>query len=473
MTSQDGIANVDFEGGVLNAHHDFGSVTLTSITGYDKSTVHYQQGIAATPYLQFGVGQDTSYGVFSQELRLTSEGKGPVKWIVGGFYTNEQDDLGTIAINNAIPGTPAPIVPTTELNQTANIYSVYGKADINLTSKLVLSAGLRWTDDERTGILTPRTMLATTTGTGAGTLLPAQTIYSLDLIRSMTTGATATCHLGVGYCVGPNHHLAQYLSKFGGKIGLKYDFTADVMGYVSYSRGFKSGAFDVRAQTVLLGLANKPVGPETLDAYEAGVKSTLFDRHLQLDGDVFYYNWYGLQAFVTAPGIGPEFLNLPKTRIYGAELDGELALDGGWNMNGGLTYLNSKLVNTNGLGGVTQGAPVSGAPDWRFVGAISKTMSLGDSSTLTLAANARYSSAQYSGFSGNREERVNPAAFLDLSATYELDTSRAYKIRVWGQNVTGTKTCLYEQTLETFSYTNTCVPNAGMPFYGADLEVDF
>src|SRR3546814_15255006 len=73
------------------------------------------------------------------------------------------------------------------------------------------------------------------------------------------------------------------------------------MAYLSYSRGFKSGSFDIRAQGVFNGTGNTPVRPETLDAYELGLKSRLFDRRVQVHVEAFPHDRTDLPNFGSVP----------------------------------------------------------------------------------------------------------------------------------------------------------------------------
>ena len=100
------------------------------------------------------------------------------------------------------------------------------------------------------------------------------------------------------------------------------------MTYVSYSRGFKSGGFDMRGNAALYPQTQNGYSSETANNYEAGIKSTLLDDTLLLNLTVFYdpYNdaQIGVQQFVVAGGI-PEnvtaVLNAGKQINQGVELE--------------------------------------------------------------------------------------------------------------------------------------------------------
>lgn len=456
--------DVDYEGGLLRINHDFERVSLTSITGYDVTKVKYWDPAGGLPVLAFGVGQDAKYKSFSQEVRLSSDDSGRLKWLLGGFYAHEDDSLGTVVRNNSI-GTPPPgVVPSVLLDQKVNIWSIYGQADYKITDKLSLTAGLRWTHDKKNAERTLYNYFATDNGLLTGNPLPSDTFLSIAHAQAVTSGTGNVCFVNAPPCsLGPVS-LSQSLSEFGGKIGLNYQFTDDILGYVSYSRGFKSGAFDVRALAIAAGAADQPVGPEKLDSYEVGLKTQLFDRRVQLNGAVFYYDWFGLQAFATSTSLGPAFVNVPKTRIYGADLDSRFNFGAGWSLQAGGAYLNSKIVDTGGLLGVGENR-LPNSPKWSFNGSISKKSDLGFGD-LTVQASYRYTSEQTGTLDDRPTSRINPASFVDASAKMELGASRQFELTAWVENLFGTKTCGLIQDLAGLTNSNQCGPNEGMALYG-------
>src|SRR3546814_16058004 len=70
---------------------------------------------------------------------------------------------------------------------------------------------------------------------------------------------------------------------------LEHDFADDVLGYLSYNRGFKSGVYNI------LSLTGAPVRPEIVDAYEAGLKTTFLDRKVRLNVAAFGYGFQDIQ----------------------------------------------------------------------------------------------------------------------------------------------------------------------------------
>ena len=130
---------------------------------------------------------------------------------------------------------------------------------------------------------------------------------------------------------------------------VSYDFTEDTMVYVSASKGFKAGGFNVSE-------CEGPFDPETIWAYELGAKFKLFDNRLQLNGATFVYKYDDIQVnqFVNNAS---SITNAAEADIYGAELEFVALVGDGFEFDGGVTYLNTEYG-----GGATFSNPILGGP---------------------------------------------------------------------------------------------------------------
>jgi iron complex outermembrane receptor protein len=467
-------ALVELEGALLKVEHDFGPMTLASLTGYDDVEQHLADESGGLPYIQFQALQQGDYQTFSQELRLTSNGEGRVKWIGGLYYTHENDHFATTARNNAVGPPTLSVVPTSIMNQRGDVYSAYGQIDVAFTERFNMNVGLRYTDDSKTGDTTVVAMFDTDTGLATGTRLPMDFLYSRDFVLAHEDSFPTLCAPGVVPCSGPWKQVKQDYSKTGGKLGFDFHFNDDVMGYASYSRGFKAGAFDVRAQAVLLGTGDLPVKPEELDAYEIGLKSQFLDRRMKLNVTAFYYDWKDLQTFATIPGIGPAFLNLPKSRLTGQELEWQFAPGDDWTLRLYGAHLDTEVTDVGTLGpdAAVEGAPLPQAPEWTFNAGVFKGIAIGDQ-RLTLSANARHASEQWGTMNERPNTLVKSSTFFDASVAYEFGAENRYSLTAWGENLTSEKTCYLLGDLDGFTWTNACQPNEGTALYGISLMARF
>lgn len=460
-------ADIDFEGGSLRFNHDFGGFTITSISSFDRTKINYAEEGGGLPYAQFQVFQDGTYDVYSHEMRAASTGGGPLKWIMGGYWSYEKDNLATTVRNNFAGPPTLAVVPMVSIDQKAEIYSFYGQADYALTSRLNFGVGVRWTKDNKKGLRDVITVLDSTNGLPGAPRLPGDFYFDRDFLTGLATGFTRPCGPGVVACRGPLTPLRQDVSKVAGKISLDYKIADDAMIYGSYSRGFKSGSFDIRAQGVFNGTGNTPVRPETLDAYEVGLKSRLLDRKLQLNVAVFRYDWKDLQAFGQVPILGPAYINVPKARLTGVEADVKLSPGGGFQLDLAGAWLDSEVRNVGTLTPQTAkvGSPLQQSPRWSFNGTASQAIDLG-SNRLTGRVTGRYQGSMYNELTKARSGYVNPSFFVDTAIDFEFGENGRHQVSLYADNVTSEKTCVRKEPFDGLSNTNTCIPNEGTVLYG-------
>jgi iron complex outermembrane receptor protein len=130
-----------------------------------------------------------------------------------------------------------------------------------------------------------------------------------------------------------------------GKVTLDYFVNDDVLLYGTISNGFKSGGFNGANSNSTRQL--EPIRPEILTSYEIGVKSTLADGTLQLNGAAFFYDYEDKQeqeAAVTFVGNISGLGNVDESEITGAEIDLQWVPGDGWNINLGVAFLDSEIT---------------------------------------------------------------------------------------------------------------------------------
>ncbi|WP_176598173.1 MULTISPECIES: TonB-dependent receptor [Sphingobium] len=115
----------------------------------------------------------------------------------------------------------------------------------------------------------------------------------------------------------PVHHDSKTFKSFTPKIGIDFDLAPQTLVYASFSKGFKAGTFN-------LGSGGPALDPEKVDAYEAGIKSTLLDGRLRANLSAFYYDYSDLQVG-KVQGQLVVLENAAAAEIYGVE--GEFTLE--------------------------------------------------------------------------------------------------------------------------------------------------
>jgi iron complex outermembrane receptor protein len=251
------------------------------------------------------------------------------------------------------------------------------------------------------------------------------------------------------------------------------------MVYGSYSRGFKSGKFDLEfLHTDDTPFPQRPLKPETLDAFELGFKSELLDRSLVFNGAIFFDIWKNQQVFNVGVN-GPEFFNLPESQIKGAELETNWVPAKHWLLSGNIGLLHTELTNVTGIdfnlhqGDFQKGHELPLAPKFTGNAAVAREFEIG-TERLILQTDARYQSSSKVKYSPQVPIDEYTSRFeLNARATYAFGNTRQYELSIYGDNLTSDKYCLEIQDLRGVAGSFYCVPNDGEVRYGMQARVTF
>jgi len=336
-------ANMESYGVSGQIDYDLGGAQLTSITAYrwwDWYPANDGDGLPLSVTLK--AQQQNFQRQFSQELRLASSGKHFIDWQVGLYYYWQvvrgygATQYGADFAKFNLPGTtPAPFVATIAAatngleadsysDPRLKSYAAFGQVDVHLADPLTLTAGLRFTHEDKTGSFSR--FLAPGSGGDRSLLTPQQQAQFAVSDISFTT--------------------ADKRDALSGLLTLGYKVTPDALVYATYSRGNKSGGLNVTAG----GFGHALIKPETVDNFEIGLKSQFLDRTVTLNAAAFLTNVHNYQANVSVPlGTTSTFIqyidNIPKVRSKGLEAD--------------LNYAPSKWVNLSASGAYTDAKYIS------------------------------------------------------------------------------------------------------------------
>jgi iron complex outermembrane receptor protein len=309
-------------GATLIADYDLDSYNISSITGfrYWNWYPHNDSDDTALPIVN--VAYTDYQRQFSQELRLTSPLGGRVDY-TGGLYFFYQDingqnltaygaDAGQLYAAGAAGAAPGSATSNLfarvldGLDGVQNIvydtrsFAGYGQAVFHATSKFDITAGLRETYENKTGSFNETQQGGTALSPGL-----AQT-YRNAFVPVQQYGRGVDTALPAGL------------------LTLSYKVSPNILTYATYSHGAKSAGLNLFAITAANSAFPTVVKPETIDNYEAGIKTTLLDNRLQLDGDVFWDEDTNYQATFIAQTGSSLFTyvgSVPKVRSRGAEID--------------------------------------------------------------------------------------------------------------------------------------------------------
>ena len=320
----------------LKVQQDVGIANVMSLTGYQTSQENTlfpgaspDAGIINPALPSAAVSLDDfveSNRTWSEEVQITSKpSQSRLDWVGGFFYYHDitQEDLSVFPIcgGTTAASCAAGIPTTTNGYPTTLSYSGYADATLRLFDATHVTGGLRYTDETKalTGNVIP---LAGRPDSVAA--LPATTItYPGEPFAGSPNGIPTTEHF----------------SKLTYRVVLAQDFGRNIHAYVSDNLGFKSGAFNTDLFT------NKPVSPEVLDDYEAGIKTELFDRRVRFNAAYFYYDYTNVQVRSSAPPapVGNAILeNVANEHVKGVDADFTWVATKDLTFNGGAEFLDAK-----------------------------------------------------------------------------------------------------------------------------------
>ncbi|MFV3075898.1 TonB-dependent receptor [Niveispirillum fermenti] len=353
----------------LQADFDLGAVALTSITAY-RHWYNYQQrdgdfrsdgplyvatGVAAGDNRSHDRG-DLDFNQFTQELRIASTGNNFIDYVAGLYYytTKEVDFFNrtvtactatTLPAENGLlpcrPGASTYVTNEGNADFTTRLknYAAFGQATVNFTDDFRAIIGGRYTKDK----------------------------VSFDFERRSTSTAAFPG-------VRPYFAADGSTKKDGvsGNAGLQYDFTDEVIGYATYTRGYKGPAINVFFN--MIGPDTLPISAEKADSYEAGLKTRFAEAGLMLNLAAFKTTYNGYQANtreLVEGQVVTRLTNAGSVSTRGLEADFTWAATSDLEFNGGVAYTKAKIdrfkcpATEPTCADAINGKPLPFAPKWK------------------------------------------------------------------------------------------------------------
>jgi len=323
-------------GGSLQADYNFGAARLTSITAYRdwRFSDGGDSDFTASNIIPFA-GTNNHARQFSQELRIASTGDRPLSYIAGLFFFDQTLDADSRFDQRLAPlfigGTTGTAIGTIRETAVRTVkqkqYAAFAQLDYKLTEQLKLIGGLRVTQFDL-GLAFARTNTNPTIGTIVGA--PFNGLLVLGLPSTFAT---------------TNND-----SNVSGKVGLQFQPTRDIGFYASYTRGYKGPAVRADSGDPIAGAdvaTTARIAPETVDAFEAGLRSQFFDRRLTLNLTGFYSKFQNFQANTVNPAnpVQQSLVNAGDVSTRGFELEAAATPVRGLTFGGSLAYVDARYGN--------------------------------------------------------------------------------------------------------------------------------
>jgi len=373
----------DYENLVLGARLDWdlGDMALTYIPGYfylDWSADYWLENIPAL--------LTAHYNQVTNELRLASDTDSKLKWLTG-LYVYQVTNSGDFVAG----GFPLSQISRNRLEG----YAVFGEATYSLTPVLRLTAGGRFSWDQREG-----------------------------------EGQTA---FGQPFSADEDYDNVDW------KLGLEMDLGDAAMAYATIQTGYQPGTYNAFPATPE---ATNLVKSATMTAYTAGIKSRFLDDRLQLNDEVFYYDYADLlvQSFNLNTALLTTF-NAAQTTIWGNQLDLLFMPTGRDRLNLSAGYLNAEyddFIVPEGVNiGIPKrdfgGYPLQNAPEWTVTAGYQHDFPVGPGHLLA-RLETRYEDSFWGTFAQFRGTEQQDYFKTDASLTYYAADER-WSVGLWVKNI--------------------------------------
>ena len=388
-------------GGSLIVRGELGFADFVSLSGARRVSLW------ATPHADASDLDLTAFSAlsklknWSQEFQLISTHGGPLEWVVGIYAFHSEGGLSPAGVflqgyGNRGPSVDEADIVLSGLGST-KAYAGYGEAKYALTDNLRLTAGLRYSWEERTLDESQVSVPA------LGNLVVQSEQPDKTNWNSLTP-----------------------------KIGLDYSWDGSML-YATYTKGFRSGSFNYTSPGT-----PGPVNPEKVHAFEVGGKHSFFDG-MRFNWSAFYYKYSDLQVTRNVnQGTGSLFLteNAASAKIKGVEADLILNPVENLTINLGAAYTDAKYKDYDGASaflpsptgfGLIQtgvnlsGRPLSRAPEWTVTSTVNYTIPIGESN-LDLSGNIYWTDDYYVDTGSN--VLVKSYAVINTRATFRLPDDR-------------------------------------------------
>ncbi len=407
-------------GGVsFQADADLGTVSFVSLTALRKLHTRFHVDSDRGPLPLLSASPIVEQQQLSQEFKLQSREPSRLNWVAGLYYIRIEEEYDP---TNFIYGGTYSTRLGGRLSQTlfssgsATSYAAYAQGSLPIDQSTNLTLGLRYTIERRSILARGE---QTYDNPPFVRPIPGLPLLTEEPLLDSKTFGELTWRASVDRQLSPA-----------------------VMGYLSVSRGFQSGGWNLQTPQI------PAFAPEKLDAYEAGLKFVDRSRRLRADANIFFYDYADIQVSAITP-IGAATANAASAESFGLELQLQAQPDRNTEVSLGLQALESRYKSfpnascTNfASDAVNPLAPfvcdATGnrfpyAPKLKFNVGASHELSLGRAGFLLLGANLAYNSGYFA--EPDNVVRQKAYATVDMSAEWR-PRGAGPSIRFWVHNLT-------------------------------------
>jgi len=403
------------------------ALELTSITSFDRGTFYYAEDADGSPLSVFVDPFYDRATQFTQDVRMASKGDAPFQYLLGAYYFNESvlnssaldlfTDIdanldGALDYKDCLDGFPVGCDIRNRFNQRKTSTAIYNDDSYKLSDQFTLRGGLRYTYD-----------------TASLSNFYSQ-VFGTDgvLVMNLIPGSDTDLYATTG-----RHFTNGNLS---GKVGLDFKPNEDTLLYLLYSHGYRGGSFNGQAYFSSEELSTTK--SEIVTSYELGAKATLFDKRLQINTSTFYYGYQNQQFIDVDPVTGAQpLVNLPKSRIIGAEIEILARPIRAVTIRGGAGFLNTRILEGSLGGQDVRGNSIVNAPPFSATTAIDWSVVEASWGQIWLRLDGNYSGKRY--FDLQNRPSTTQGAYTIANARVGWKSSNdRFGVDLWVRNIADT-----------------------------------
>lgn len=484
----------------LNVEWNVGDYVLTSLSGFTNFETDNDHDVDFTPVNLAHTIEGEKLEQFSQEFRLASDWDGPVNVVLGAYYEkqrlriqNENQLDGTMGglIRPLIGGAPTlfhasvlaasnPAVmslinagfltPTTQLNsvdrrytmkQTTETKAIFGEVEYEFADRWQLEVGLRYSEDEKDAV--KDNILGTgQPGQFTALLNPADTAGAANVnqlfARAYAAGGPEAVLAQIvwgGLATYPHlQNLKRTEDHLDAAVKLRFEYSDTGMAYLSFSQGYKSGGFNATPDSA------RPDGTpstgtefedESVDAWEFGVKQSLFDRRARIGATIYRSELENLQV-TSFNGINFIVGNAAELVVQGVEIDGQWKVTNELEFGLAVNYLDHEYASFPGAPcTIAEGALVAVctkdltgmrgayAPEWSGTFSIDYVRPITSTWDLFAHVDVNYKDDMYLG--NDLDEALHQDAYTKIDSRIGvMSADGKWNASVFGRNLTNKRT---------------------------------
>lgn len=436
------------------------ALLLTSITSWDQGDIQLVNDADGAPIRFTEVGYTGDIKQITQDLRLTSSFDGRFNFIAGAYYLDEKlfssgsnafgldidtNRDGVLNAQDCVAG--AFFIGcsyTNSFNQKKTSYAVYTDGKFNVTDKVTLGAGVRYTKDKG---------------------------RQYDLVGNVLGNKYTYEAPGVVlFNIIPLSQQSFDDENVSGKIGIEYRPKEDLLLYASASTGYRGASFNAQALFSPADVSTSK--PEEITAVEGGFKWKSTTGRLILNGALFSYDFKNQQNVdFNSTTFSQQLVNIPKSRIRGAEFDLTVRLAEPLTFRSSLGLLDTKTIRGTSEGRDISGKKLVNAPETTWSAGLAWSQQISDGWKISADLSGAYISRVY--FDPTNALNTSQKPYTKLDGFLRIaETNDRYAATFWMKNITDE--LIFVDRVDAIAFGNYLANNLAPPrTYGITFEVNF